>query len=624
VRWPVAWPTWFAGRRREPPDVDDAALSALNWKHISHTAIGRTHVAAGHDGTGPIMNTNRSILLIEDSDTQALLLSSVLEQEGMSVHRAGTAEEGLEYLRSNRPTLVVVDYHLPGMQGDEFCRLIRDNSATDSIPLLILTEDTESNVEQHGLDCGADDYVAKSTDSDVLLARIELLLRRSHARSIANARQESFFKAQQILVVDDSPTYLALLEEELTREGYGVLSASTGEAALDIIKHQQVDCLVLDLVMPGMDGIELCRRVNELREHAKTTLPILMVTGRGSKEKMMEALEVGADDFVEKSNDGTVLKARIRALLRRKIMHDEQERIHRELRSKELELVSERAERKAAQARARMAEQIEIANRELEHANRELKEAHVQLLQSAKMASLGELVAGIAHEVNNPLAYSMSHLGTISAALDTIATEIEAKLTKTGASKLQKARQRAKDVHEGLTRVQDLMTKLRTFSRLDEGTFKVADLRECVESALPLIQHRLNEGIRVKTEYAADNEIYCAPGLINQVVLNLLTNAIDAVGENGHIVISTWRENNEFCLAVADSGPGILPELHERIFEPFFTTKDVGKGTGMGLAICYRIIERHRGRIEIGTSDMGGAVLALRIPLNLAEIAHAA
>ena len=565
------------------------------------------------------MITRRSILLIEDSDTQALLLADILEREGMSIHRVATAEQGLDHLRAHRPDLIVVDYHLPGMQGDEFCRLLRDSNAIDAVPLLILTEDTESNVEQRGLDCGADDYVAKTTDSDVLLARIELLLRRSAAKLATGAKEDSFFKTQKILVVDDSPTFLTLLEEELKREGFGVVAVGDGAAALDVIRHQQIDCAVIDLVMPGMDGIELCSRVAEIREHLRTVLPILIVTSRGSKEKMMEALEVGADDFVEKSGDSTVLKARIRALLRRKAMHDEQERISRELRDKELELVGERAERKAAQARASLAEQLEGANRELERTNHELKEAHVQLLQAAKMASLGELVAGIAHEVNNPLAYSMGHLETIAAALDTIAADGGASLSDASAAKLSKGRQRVRDVSEGLTRVHDLLTKLRTFSRLDEGTFKFADMRECIESALPLIRHRLTDGVRLETEYAEDNGLFCAPGLLNQVVLNLLTNAVDAIGKTGRIVVSTRREGDAFCLTVADSGPGVPRHLLERVFEPFFTTKDIGQGTGMGLAISYRIVERHRGRIEIGQSKDGGAMFTLRIPADLAE-----
>jgi two-component system NtrC family sensor kinase len=266
--------------------------------------------------------------------------------------RAALAIESVERLAR----LVVVDQHLPGMQGTEFCRVMRASSATNTIPLLILTGDTESGVERQGLESGADDYVAKSSDRDVLLARIELLLRRAATRS-----PEGFYRAQQILAVDDSPTYLALIEEELKRERYGVTAVADGTTALVAIARQQIDCAVVDLVMPGMDGIELCRRIAAHRGPGKTELPILIVTSHASKEKMMEALDAGADDFVEKSGDSTVLKARIRALLRRKSLHEEQERIQSALRDREVELARERAERKAAQARADLAGQIEAA-----------------------------------------------------------------------------------------------------------------------------------------------------------------------------------------------------------------------------------------------------------------------
>jgi two-component system NtrC family sensor kinase len=564
-----------------------------------------------------------SILLIEDSETQALLLTDVLQAGGMKVARASDAEAGLEHLRSHRPDLVVVDQHLPGMQGTEFCRVMRASAATNTIPLLILTGDTETSIERRGLESGADDYVAKSSDRDVLLARIELLLRRAAAANPEGAQDSIFFRAQQILAVDDSPTYLALIEEELKREGYGVTAVPDGAAALAAVMAGQIDCAVVDLVMPGMDGIELCRRIAAHRGPGNAELPILIVTSHASKEKMMEALDAGADDFVEKSSDSTVLKARIRALLRRKSLHEEQERIQGALRDQEVELARERAERKAAQARADLAGQLEAANRDLEVANRELREAHVQLLQSAKMASLGALVAGIAHEVNNPLAYSISHLDTIAGALDAVAAEAEGGLSSAGRTKLDKARQRAGDVAEGLERVRELVTKLRTFSRLDEGSFKQADIRECIESALTFIGHRLGHGVTVETIYAEDNGLYCAPGLLNQVVLNLLTNAVDAVGESGRVTVTTSRDARMFRLSVSDSGPGVADALRERIFEPFFTTKEVGAGTGMGLAISYRIVERHGGRIEVGRAAEGGARFTVHIPLNLAEAGNA-
>ena len=248
----------------------------------------------------------------------------------------------------------------------------------------------------------------------------------------------------------------------------------------------------------------------------------------------------------------------------------------------------------------------------------------MQLVHSAKMASLGELVAGIAHEVNNPLAFSMGHLRTVAGALDAIAAESGDKLSGAASAKLKKARVRAGDVAGGLTRVSDLVTKLRTFSRLDEGDFKTADIGECIDSALTFLRHRIGRGVDVTTEFAADNTLYCAPGLLNQVVLNLLSNAIDAVGTKGRVRIATRRKGNAFCISVGDSGPGVPEEIQQRIFDPFFTTKDVGQGTGMGLAISYRIVERHRGRIDVGRSPEGGAEFTVRIPLDLAEQTDAA
>ena len=288
-----------------------------------------------------MVRSDRSVLLIEDSDTQALLVGEMLADAGMAVHRVPTAEAGLEYLQANRPSLAVVDYHLPGMQGNEFCRAIRDNRATETIPLLILTDDTQSDAEKYVLDCGADDYVAKSRDSDILLARIDLLLRRVQKRS-SEIDEMSFYRAQRVLLVDDSPTYLAFLEDELGRDGYHLFLAKSGEEAVQVARQNHIDCAVIDLVMPGMDGIALCRELVKMRKPGRS-LPVLIVTAQGSKERMMELLEVGADDYVEKSHDPTVLKARLRALLRRKMLQDEHQRIQDEIRDKELELIRERA-----------------------------------------------------------------------------------------------------------------------------------------------------------------------------------------------------------------------------------------------------------------------------------------
>jgi two-component system NtrC family sensor kinase len=270
------------------------------------------------------------------------------------------------------------------------------------------------------------------------------------------------------------------------------------------------------------------------------------------------------------------------------------------------------------QARAQYAEELQKANQELERAYRALKDAQVQLIHTVKMTSLGELVAGIAHEINNPLTYSMAHLGTIASTLSKLAGE--ATLTDKGTSYLEKARQRAIDARSGLERVTNIVSRLRTFSRLDEGEFKSADIKECVESALEFVSHKIRDkNIEIQTNFTDENQLFCAPGILNQAFLNLLSNATDAIGDQGTVRVRTGRDDQTYWIAIADSGPGIPDEIRERIFEPFFTTKEVGKGTGLGLPITYGIVERHKGTIDFVKSDLGGAEFVIRLPANLEE-----
>lgn len=557
-----------------------------------------------------------SLLVVEDSETQAVRLLALLEDAGIRASRAATAEEALDYLGHNRPNLIVIDYHLPMMQGDELCRQIRMNSATSDILVLILTDDAQDSVERQGLESGADDYVPKSVDTDALMARIHALLRNQGPMPGGFRRHRTpYFKRQRVAVVDDSVTYLEYLRSELELEGYDITTVTSGEEALEHLGRNGCDCLLVDLVMPSMDGIELCRRLAHLRNRSGSWFPLLMVTGRDSKEDMMHALEAGADDFVSKSSDVAILRARIRALLRRKVQRDEHERISNEFRNKELEVVRERTEREAAERRAALAGR-------LEQANRELKETQAQLIQAAKMASLGELVAGIAHEINNPLAFVMGHLDTISRSIDGIADKAAPHLSAADSRQIAKARTRIEDVRGGLVRVRDLVVKLRTFSRLDEGEYKKADIRENIESVLVILKHRFEGRITLKTSYAEDNLIWCHPAPLNQVVMNLLANALDAVEEKGVIEIRTERDDHSFRIAVADDGHGLPDAIRDRIFEPFFTTKPVGKGVGLGLAISYRIVHAHRGTIEARGHNPKGTEFVVTIPLTPVEASH--
>jgi len=203
------------------------------------------------------MEPASQILIVEDSETQALQLRYLLEEEGWEVVRASTAELALEELNRHLPALIIADYHLPGMQGDELCRRVRMNVDTRGIPILMLTAEEASGTEPAGLDSGADDYLAKSVAPDILLLRVRALLRNSSARSSVLSPQEAYFRRARLLAIDDSPTYLQSLADAFASEGYEVTQAGGAKEGLEQIEHGAFDCVMVDLVMPEMDGIEV-------------------------------------------------------------------------------------------------------------------------------------------------------------------------------------------------------------------------------------------------------------------------------------------------------------------------------------------------------------------------------
>ncbi len=200
------------------------------------------------------------------------------------------------------------------------------------------------------------------------------------------------------------------------------------------------------------------------------------------------------------------------------------------------------------------------------------------------MASLGQLVAGIAHEINNPMAFVLNNLFTVERLLDQIAPETE-RLAASSQQKFAKARLRLTEMNEGLDRVKTLVLNLRTFSRLDEGELKTIDLVESIESVLMLLAHRLNGRISIEKQYAPERKLYCFAGRLNQVIMNLVSNAMDSIEGTGKITITTIEGEHDISISIRDTGAGIAPAIKDRIFDPFFTTKPIGKGTGLGLAI---------------------------------------
>ena len=557
-------------------------------------------------------NPQQTILIIDDSPTFRAELAAALELANYAVVTAADGEEGLRVADSVRPTAILVDNVMPGIDGGSVIRRIRLDTALRATPCVLLTASDDRGAELRALDAGADAFVRKD-DLEVVLARISAVLR---GTSLDPVRAASLLGPKRILAVDDSPTYLHELLAVLGGEGYDVVPARSGDEGVEFLATQKFDCILLDLVMPGRDGIETCRRIKASPLHRD--IPLIMLTAAEDRQAMIDALGAGADDFISKSSALDVLKARVRAQLRRKQFEDEHRGVREKLLQSQMEAAEARAARELAETRAKLVEALELKNQELMGAYRELQTAQARLVQSAKLASLGELVAGVAHEINNPLAFVISHLSTVRRGAAKIDASVRAALPEGQLQIWQRAQDRLSEMDGGLTRMRDLVLKLRTFSRLDEGERKVVSIRECVESLLTILGHRYKERIEVLTHYGEPDLVECYPSLLTQAIMNLVGNSIDAIGARGTIEITTGASGESFVVVVSDTGTGIPESVRDKILDPFFTTKPVGQGTGLGLSITYSIVRKHGGSIEFRGREGGGTEAVITIPIPLA------
>ncbi len=276
-------------------------------------------------------------------------------------------------------------------------------------------------------------------------------------------------------------------------------------------------------------------------------------------------------------------------------------------------------------AEARMA--LESKIKELEFTNTELQTTQAQLVQSAKMVSLGQLVAGVAHELNNPIGFiysNMSHLRDYSNRLTHLVEVAEKNPSTLKAEKIKceydyivdDLPRLIRSCEEGSRRVRDIVLGLRNFSRIDEAQFKEVNLESEIQNTLGLLAGEFKTRIRLHTEFKGIPKVRCYVSQINQVFMNLLTNAAQAIEGNGEVWISTASDQEFVYVTVRDSGKGIPSEIMSQIFDPFFTTKPVGQGTGLGLSISYGIIQKHQGNIE-ATSTLGhGTQFVVKLPIE--------
>lgn len=413
-----------------------------------------------------------------------------------------------------------------------------------------------------------------------------------------------------VLIVDDEKINVALFSAQLKSAAYATSFASNGEEALAMAEQLRPDLILLDVMMPGMSGFEVASRLKA--NQSTRNIPIIMITALDDHASRLKGLECGAEEFLTKPVLGAELLLRVRNLLKLKKYQD------------------------------LLASQSNQLEEQVAEGNILLSETQEKLVQSEKLASIGQLAAGVAHEINNPIGFVKSNIGSLKEYITNFLQIIEQyealeSMLPANLEPIQKLRELKQSIdfefisedvllliaqsQDGISRVAKIIQDLKDFARTDKNPSWIsADLHACVDSALNIATNEIKYKADVVREYASLPEIECLPAQLGQVFLNILVNAAQAMpndGERGTITIRSGNSQTEHVwVEISDTGCGIDSAQIKRIFEPFYTTKPVGVGTGLGLSISYGIIKRHGGHIGV-TSTIGmGTTFRLELPVH--------
>lgn len=412
----------------------------------------------------------------------------------------------------------------------------------------------------------------------------------------------------RILFTDDNPVNLTLLRGHL-RPHYPLLhEASSGKSCLNILKEQPIDLLLLDMNMPEVNGFDVLAAIPKLPKSAQPR--VMIVSADHSPDTVAKAFKAGADDYLATPYSEEELLARVQSQL-------------------------------ALRRRSQYLEDlVAVRTKELSDTNQRLQQTLHQLLQAEKMASLGQLSAGIAHEINNPIAYINSNLQTLAsycgdferlakgymAIPETFSDDPRWLSAKRNEQQndfiflFGDVKTLLQESLTGVNRVTQIVHDLRVFSHPEQQSWQTVGINACIESALNIASNEIKYKANVIKNYGDLPAIECVVPQINQVLVNLLVNAAHAITDIGEIKITTSQSSsNQITVEIEDNGHGIANLNLDKIYDPFFTTKPVGEGTGLGLSVSYGIIQSHHGSIAVETDEGRGSKFIITLPIKQKE-----
>ena len=634
----------------------------------------------------------KNILIIDDMPENLRLLSDLLSKQGYKVRQVRNGATALKACQAKPPDLILLDIHMPEMDGYEVCEKLKADDFTREIPVIFLSARDETLDKVKAFTIGGADYITKPFQLKEVLARVENQLRLSDTQKLLE-EQNARLQEQNVL-----------LEQEIRDRQFAQAALESSEA-----KNRSLLSAIPDLMFcVSADGIFLDYREakDNLRSVAIQTLerenlirdgkqadnfsltnaqsllmkqcPKGMTPERGSRDRILNSAYpvpdsrisehhfIGKKIFEVLSDDLAVWTMHYveQTLLTNEIQIAEYvQQINRKWHHYEarfvtsgsnevLAIVRDISERKQADAERLQSEALlRTQTQRLEQALNDLKHAQTQLIQNEKMVSLGQLVAGITHEINNPVSFIYGNItyasGYVQELLNLIevyqqeypkptpkvqevAEEIDLNFLKKDVQKLMGS------MEMGVQRIRQIVLSLGNFSRLDQAQMKRVNIHEGIDSTLLILQHRLRKAegrpaIEVIKEYGELPKVICYASQLNQVFFHILNNAIDALEEgarrrdssieNPQIRISTeLTASGTIKIRIKDNGVGIAESARSRLFDPFFTTKPVGSGTGLGLSITYQIVvQKHKGLLTCCSSPGQGAEFAIEIPLHQPE-----